>query len=135
MAIGPMTKQQREAFLADVHVGILAIDEPGRGPYALPIWYIYEDGEVQAWTMPGTLKARLAEAAGRATLTVQTETPPYRYVSVEGPVQIDDAPRDVSVAIRYLGPKLGAAFGGSGAGGVRIRLTPEHWRTADYDKR
>jgi hypothetical protein len=134
MAIGPMSKQQREAFLADVHVGILAIDEPGRGPFALPIWYVYEEGEVRAWTMPGTLKHRLVEAAGRATLTVQTETPPYRYVSVEGPVVVDDGPRDVSVAIRYLGPERGAAYGGSGSGGVRIRLTPEHWRTADYGR-
>lgn len=134
MAIGPMTKEEREAFLADVHVGILAIDEPGRGPFALPIWYVFEDGEVQAWTMPGRLKHRLAEAAGRATLTVQNETPPYKYVSVEGPVIIDDAPRDVSVAQRYLGEKLGAAYGGSGRGGVRIRIVPEHWRTADYDR-
>ena len=27
-----MTKAEREAFLADVHVGVLAVDEPGRGP-------------------------------------------------------------------------------------------------------
>jgi hypothetical protein len=26
----PMTREEREAFLADVHVGVLAIDEPGR---------------------------------------------------------------------------------------------------------
>ena len=43
---GTMTVAEREAFLADVHVGVLAVDEPGRGPHALPIWYLYEDGEV-----------------------------------------------------------------------------------------
>lgn len=136
MAIGPMTKEEREAFLADVHVGILAIDEPGRGPFALPIWYVFEEGEVRAWTMGGRLKHRLAEAAGRATLTVQNETPPYKYVSVEGPVIIDEEPRDASVAIRYLGPERGAAYGSAtrGGGGVRIRIVPEHWRTADYDR-
>ena len=39
-----MSRDEREAFLADLHVGILAIDEPGRGPMAMPIWYIYKDG-------------------------------------------------------------------------------------------
>jgi hypothetical protein len=27
-----MTRAEREAFLADVHVGVLSIAEPGRGP-------------------------------------------------------------------------------------------------------
>jgi hypothetical protein len=35
MAAGSMTVAERETFLTDVHVGILAIDEPGRGPLAL----------------------------------------------------------------------------------------------------
>ena len=42
-----MTKEERAAFLADVHVGVLAVDEPGRGPLSLPIWYLV-DGEVGA---------------------------------------------------------------------------------------
>ena len=29
-----MTKQEREAFLADLHVGVISIDEAGRGPLA-----------------------------------------------------------------------------------------------------
>ena len=37
MAQGSMSVAEREAFLADVHVGILAIERPGRGPLALPI--------------------------------------------------------------------------------------------------
>ena len=81
---GAMTKDEREAFLADVHVGILAVDEAGRGPMALPIWYRYVDGVVEIGMNGGSLKARLLRAAGRATLTVQTETAPYQYVSVEG---------------------------------------------------
>jgi nitroimidazol reductase NimA-like FMN-containing flavoprotein (pyridoxamine 5'-phosphate oxidase superfamily) len=34
-----MSAEQREAFLSEVHVAVLAVDEPGRGPLALPIWY------------------------------------------------------------------------------------------------
>jgi hypothetical protein len=34
-----MTKPEREAFLADVHVGVISIPEPGRGPLTVPVWY------------------------------------------------------------------------------------------------
>ena len=39
-----MTKQERETFLADLHVGIISIPEDGRGPLTVPIWYSYEPG-------------------------------------------------------------------------------------------
>ena len=111
MAPGSMTIAEREAFLADVHVGILAVDESGRGPLAMPIWYQYEDGKVLIGMDGTSLKARLLSAAGRATLTAQTETPPYQYVSVEGPVTIEHTQRsDLSMATRYLGPEMGAWY-------------------------
>jgi hypothetical protein len=34
IAQGSMSITEREAFLADVHVAILAIERPGRGPLA-----------------------------------------------------------------------------------------------------
>ena len=39
-----MTREEREAFLAGVHVGIISIAEAGRGPLAVPIWYGYAPG-------------------------------------------------------------------------------------------
>ena len=135
---GAMTKDEREAFLADVHVGILAVDEAGRGPMALPIWYRYVDGVVEIGMNGGSLKARLLRAAGRATLTVQTETAPYQYVSVEGPVAVDAVQRDdLEMASRYLGPELGrwyAEHNPSTNASVTVTLTPEHWRTHDFVK-
>ena len=89
MAEGSMSVAEREAFLADVHVGVLAVDQPGRGPLALPIWYLVEDGDVIVGMGGQSKKADLLRAAGRATLTVQTEEPPYRYASVEGPVVLE----------------------------------------------
>ena len=138
MTRGTMTRSEREEFLAGVHVGVLAIDEPGRAPLAVPIWYRYEGGEVFAHVQDGSVKAVLLRAAGRATLVVQTETPPYKYVSVEGPVRLDAGPHDeVAMATRYLGPELGKWYAESTAGveGVMVlRLVPEHWRTYDFAK-
>jgi nitroimidazol reductase NimA-like FMN-containing flavoprotein (pyridoxamine 5'-phosphate oxidase superfamily) len=135
---GAMTTSEREAFLADVHVGILAVDEPDRGPMALPIWYRYVDGVVEIGMNGDSLKARLLRAAGRATLTVQTETAPYQYVSVEGPVSVDAVQRDdLEMASRYLGPEIGAWYAEhnpSTAASVTVTLRPEHWRTHDFGK-
>ncbi len=133
-----MSTEEAAAFLADVHVGILAVDHDGRGPLALPIWYQYEHGDVVMGMSGDSLKAKLLRAAGRATLTVQTEAPPYQYVSVEGPVAIAAEQRDdLSMATRYLGPDLGRWYADnnpSTAASVVARLTPERWRTADFGK-
>jgi nitroimidazol reductase NimA-like FMN-containing flavoprotein (pyridoxamine 5'-phosphate oxidase superfamily) len=133
-----MTVEEREAFLADVHVGVLAIEEPGFGPLALPIWYLYEDGEVLLGMGGGSVKAKLLRAAGRATLTIQTEEPPYKYLSVEGPVRIEETQRDdYEMASRYLGPELGRWYADNNPStpeSVTVHLTPERWRTKDFGK-
>lgn len=138
MASGTMSRDEREAFLAGVHVGILAIAEPGRGPAALPVWYAYRDGAIEVGMDGDSLKARLLRAAGRATLTVQTETPPYIYVSVEGPVRVEHIQRDdQEMATRYLGPEMGAWYARNNPStekSVLVTLTPEHWRTMDFGK-
>ncbi|MGZ4675304.1 MAG: pyridoxamine 5'-phosphate oxidase family protein [Acidimicrobiia bacterium] len=135
---GVMTTEERDAFLADVHVGVLAVEESGRGPMALPIWYRYVDGVVEIGMSGSSLKARLLRTAGRATLTVQTETPPYQYVSVEGPVTVEPVQRDdLEMASRYLGPELGrwyAEHNPSTSESVTVTLRPEHWRTYDFGK-
>jgi len=61
-----MTKQERERFLADLHVGIISISEEGRGPLTVPIWYSYTPGgEVRAVTGATSRKAQLLRKAHR----------------------------------------------------------------------
>ena len=82
-----MTNEEREAFLADVHVAVISVAEDGHGPLVVPIWYSYEPGgEVRIITGRTSRKGKLLERAGRFSLCVQTETLPYKYVSVEGPI-------------------------------------------------
>jgi nitroimidazol reductase NimA-like FMN-containing flavoprotein (pyridoxamine 5'-phosphate oxidase superfamily) len=135
---GTMTVAEREAFLADVHVGVLAVDEPGRGPHALPIWYLYDDAEVLIGIDGSSRKAALLRAAGRGSMTVQTETAPYQYVSVEGPVVLEPATHDeLALANRYLGSELGPWYvehNPRTEESVTVRLRPERWRTFDFAK-
>jgi nitroimidazol reductase NimA-like FMN-containing flavoprotein (pyridoxamine 5'-phosphate oxidase superfamily) len=138
-----MSVSERERFLAEVHVGVFAVAEEGRGPLAVPVWYAYEPGgEIAIWTGAGSRKARLLEAAGRFTFCVQDENPPYRYVSVEGAVSsVEPASLEGDVrplAYRYLSPEAAepylASIGGEEgvAGDVVIRMRPERWYSADF---
>jgi nitroimidazol reductase NimA-like FMN-containing flavoprotein (pyridoxamine 5'-phosphate oxidase superfamily) len=135
---GAMTADEVEVFLAGVHVGVLAVDEPGRGPHALPVWYLYDDGELLIGIDGTSRKAALLRAAGRATVTVQTETAPYQYVSVEGPVVVEPASHDeLALASRYLGAELGAWYVEHNPrtdDSLTVRLRPEHRRTFDFAK-
>jgi nitroimidazol reductase NimA-like FMN-containing flavoprotein (pyridoxamine 5'-phosphate oxidase superfamily) len=136
-----MSKTAREAFLAETRPGMLAVAEPGRGPLTIPIWYAYAPGGVVRFVTGGaSRKAKLLRQAGRASLCVQTETPPYKYVSVEGPVAIGepDHERDSrEMALRYLGPELGAAYleltADEREGSILVTLTPERWYSVDYE--
>ena len=76
-----MTVEEREAFLADVHVGILAIERKSLGPHALPIWYQYEDGDVLMGMSGDSLKATLLRAAGIGVGEMADQVP--RQVRVE----------------------------------------------------
>lgn len=138
MASTDMTTEEREAFLADVHVGILSIERTGKGPLALPIWYQYEDGQVVISMDTNSAKAKLLRRHARATLTVQDETPPYRYVMVEGPVAVAFEERDgLPLAVRYLGEEIGEWYASQNPpteNSVIGRLTPEVWLTIDYGK-
>ena len=46
-----MTKEERGAFLADLHVGVISIAEEGRGPLTVPIWYFYSQ-EARSGSQP-----------------------------------------------------------------------------------
>ena len=138
-----MTKSEREAFLAGVHVAVISVNDTGRGPLTMPVWYRYEPGGDVFFTTGGeSRKTALIRAAGRLSLCVQTEVAPYQYVTVEGPTTVETPDYEAdsrAVAIRYLGERGGDAYlkstADGGSGSVLIRLKPERWLTVDYGKR
>jgi nitroimidazol reductase NimA-like FMN-containing flavoprotein (pyridoxamine 5'-phosphate oxidase superfamily) len=140
-----MTSEEREAFLAGVHVGVLSLNQEGHGPLTAPVWYAYKPGgEVQFVTEKASRKGKLLEEGRRISLCVQTEAPPYQYVSVEGPIiQIEpsDAERhERALAHRYLGSEAGDRYMESVSGdrdaaeSILVHMRPERWLTADYSK-
>jgi hypothetical protein len=138
-----MSVEDREEFLAGLHVGILGVNDPrgGGGPLLVPLWYSYQPGGlVTIQTGRKMLKARLIRDAGRFSLCVQDERAPYRYVSVEGPVEAVEDPLPLAeyqaLAHRYLDEDAAEAYLAASrhqlTEDILIRMRPQRWRTADF---
>jgi PPOX class probable F420-dependent enzyme len=132
-----MSKADREAFLADVHVGMVGIERDGAPPLTAPVWYSYEPGGDVVFAFEAeSEKIRLLRETGEASLCAQTEAMPYQYVTVEGPTVVSDPDDavDAALAYRYLGQEIGDIYLGATAESVTlvVRLTPTRWRTVDY---
>ena len=137
-----MSKEEREAFLADRHVGILAVEREAGAPLVVPIWYEYEPGGLlTVHTAKGQVKTQALEASRRFTLCAQVDTPPYRYVTVDGPiVAIEPIPADERrrMVHRYFEPEMAEAYlemtQSDAPNDVAVRMRPARWRSVDFSK-
>lgn len=145
-----MSVEDRETFLAALHVGIIGTTDlrggagaapEDRAPLLAPVWYTYRPGgTLDVQTARDSVKARMIRQAGRFSLCVQDETPPYRYVNVEGPlICVEDpvpAQAREALAHRYLPEGDAEAYlkstGGQLTDDVLLRMRPQRWRTADF---
>ncbi|RSM82050.1 pyridoxamine 5'-phosphate oxidase [Amycolatopsis sp. WAC 01375] len=136
-----MTAEEREAFLSEVHIGVLAVEREGRAPLAVPVWYDYEPGgELLIWMDGGSVKDKTIKKAGRLSLVAQSETLPYKYVTAEGPVIANDTPptreQALKIAQRYLPGEEGTKYvdGALSDNSVLVRVRPEKWLSNDQGK-
>ena len=135
-----MLQAEKEAFLADLHVGVLGLNNPGAGPLTVPIWYDYKPGQ-RLWIITGehSKKGKLISVGSRVSLAAQNESPPYQYVSIEGSVDAVTPTTQSeleAMAIRYLGEQQGKAYAEHStlAGQMTVWVKPEHWLAVDYSK-
>ena len=143
-----MSVEERQKFLADLHVGIISIPRENRAPLTVPIWYDYKPGgKLWILTESGSLKGHALLNCEYISLCAQTENPPYQYVTVEGRFEISDSNQEVGLkmAIRYLGETMGRQYaegsndseldsGETDSSGIIVSFTPEKWLTVDYSK-
>jgi nitroimidazol reductase NimA-like FMN-containing flavoprotein (pyridoxamine 5'-phosphate oxidase superfamily) len=139
----PMTREERETFLAGIHVGVVSVDEPGRGPLSVPVWYLYEPGgEIIVVTRPEARKARLLTVGAQVAFLVQSEEMPPKYVTTQGRV-VAAGPADVSrdlkpVVRKYLGAEVGDAYVDNtrpnGTNEIVVRIRPQRWYSRDFSR-
>lgn len=128
----------RETFLQEPHVAVLAtVDAKGR-PHAAPVWYLYDDGVFVISTGRGSRKHRNVQANPNVTLVIDKRTLPYFAVMAHGQAEIGagfSAEERLRLAARYLGEELGRAYvtRTSGEDAVSLRLRPG--RVVEYHGR
>jgi len=120
---------ERDTFVSEPHVAVLAtVDGRGR-PHAAPVWYLYHDGTFVVSTGRGSQKHRNVESNPEITLVMDRRTLPYYAVMARGSAEIGapltDAER-LELAVRYLGEDLGNRYVERTAGqdAITIRLKP-----------
>ena len=143
-----LTKDEREAFLAEPHCGVVSVTrDDGRPPLTVPVWYGYEPGGNLTF-FSGTegrasQKTALIERAGVVSMCVQYEQWPYKYVTVEGSVVGVDRPPSreqvLAVARRYLPEDQAQAFTEAELGRespffTLFTIRPDRWLTADFGR-
>ena len=123
------TSQQR-TFLEQENVAILATTGPGDRAHAMPVWYIFEDGQIILGAGANSQKRRNIDRNGQATLVIDRREPPYYALMVQGKAEIGPAaPTEtrLKIATRYLGEERAREYVEETAGGdsISIRLTPQ----------
>ena len=123
-----MSDAERDQFLKEPNVAVLATVGPA-GAHAVPIWYLYEDGEFLMSTGRGSQKHRDLKRNPNVTLVVDRRTLPYYAVMARGTAEVGPQLSDeerLRMYVRYLGEEMGRAYvaRGSGDDSVSIRLRP-----------
>lgn len=125
-----MTEQEnREEFLRQPNVAVLATVGSGGRAHAAPIWYLYENGIFIMSSGLGSQKHRNVEGHPEVTLVVDRRTLPYYAVMVQGTAEIGPPLSEelrLKMAVRYLGEKMGRAYIARRPVGdsITIRLRP-----------
>lgn len=120
---------ERDDFLKEANVAVLAtVNARGRA-HAAPIWYLYEDGVFVMATGRGSQKHRNIEAHPDVTLVIDRRTLPYYAVMAQGKAEIGvalDGETRRRLAVRYLGEELARGYLARTQGdeSVSIRLRP-----------
>lgn len=144
----PLTESEREQFLAEPRVAVIAISADGddRPPLTVPVWYHYAPGgDVTFFTNSGgsrSRKSRLLDGAGRFSLDVQHPEPPYRYVTVECTVTGADtrpsAAQAYAITSRYLPEEMARGMAEQETADpdspfVLYTARPDRWVTGAFD--
>jgi PPOX class probable F420-dependent enzyme len=136
------TLDQVLSFLSEVpRIGRLATVTKSGDPHVAPVWFQVEGESILVHTMAAYLKAKNLKDHPRFALTVDTETWPYKGVSIRGSADIANSEQRnhqefvESITVAYLGEQarsIGQAMAAMEGDNVTLILHPETWSSFDY---
>ena len=130
-----LTVEDLDGFLEEPHVAELATLWTDGSVLLSPVWHEWRDGGFNVWTGTHDVKVRHLRRDPRASIVVAESQHPLRGIEVRGVARIivDGAVETaVRIAGRYIGPEKGAAYVGSEANHVIVRLEPGDLRIWDF---
>jgi PPOX class probable F420-dependent enzyme len=85
-----MAAAQRDAFLREARIGVLATLDGAGAPLAIPIWYEWDGERARMFTSSKSSKVARLRRDGRVCLTVAEPVGvPEAWVAIEGVVTIE----------------------------------------------
>ncbi len=108
-----MTHDEISAYLREPHIADLATVRPDGSPHVAPVWYHYDGAKVLVVAERTAMKVRNIGHDPRVSLSIATDSEPYRYVLVTGGATISDAGiADLvrAMAVHYKGDAEGQRY-------------------------
>jgi PPOX class probable F420-dependent enzyme len=125
---------EHKQFLEQPFVGVATTVRSDGCPHATVVWVDVDDGVVSFNTASGRAKPRHLEQNPRAGVIVVDPNDAFKWVAVEGPVEMttDGADEQIDkLAKKYMGvddyPYRNAA-----EQRIKVRITPEHLTSSGF---
>jgi hypothetical protein len=136
----PLDDPVVKSLLEGPNLARLSYIDVGGRPKVVPIWFTHEDGDIIMVTGPKAAKLRGIGANGAVAITIDSSTPPYKVLLVDGDASLEPveglAPEYRGIVERYLGPAADAYLGQLRVKRqVRIRVKVRSYRIFDFVKR
>lgn len=106
----------RTFLLTGTRTGKLATVRSDGRPHLAPVWFTLRDDVVVFNTHTSSVKAQNMRRDPRVAITVDDQTPPYSFVTIEGLATLTDADPDLAeiatdIGGRYMGAHRAAEYG------------------------
>ena len=108
-----MTHDEIGAYLREPHIADLATIRPNGSPHVAPVWYHYDGDKVMVVAERTAAKVRNIGNDPRVSLSIATDSEPYKYVLVSGDATISDtgiADLVRTMAVHYKGDAEGRRY-------------------------
>lgn len=140
MAMREMSERRaREFLLEGTRTGKLATVSADGSPHVVPIWFTLRDGQIVFNTSEASVKAMNLARDPRVALSVDDQTPPYSFVTVEGTASLSANDRDLKeiateIGGRYMGSERAEEFGERNAapGELVVRVSMDNIISAEH---
>ena len=133
--MGALKDEQREFLDRNPFVGTVTTLRPDGSPHSTVVWVDVEDGKVSFNTALGRAKPRHLEHDPRASILVIDPNDPFKWVAVEGHVELTEEGADEQIdklAKKYIG-KDTYPWRNPDETRVKVLIEPEHVDAAGFD--